>query len=88
MKTGRVEFHVWNNLKKHNWLSLIFAFMLFVSGFIVTIPSAVEADGGWVPYFNDFSIYEPGQKAIIAWNGEEEILILSVDVYGAGSNKA
>ena len=25
-------------------------------------------------------IYEPGQKAIIAWNGQEEILILSTDV--------
>ena len=28
----------------------------------------------WVP------IYEPGQKAIVAWNGQEEILIISTDV--------
>jgi len=26
------------------------------------------------------SVYEPGQKAVIAWNGAEEILILSTDV--------
>jgi len=34
------------------------------------------------------SVYEPGQKAIIAWNGEEEILILSTDVSASGSTLA
>jgi hypothetical protein len=29
----------------------------------------------------DVSVYGPGQKAIVAWNGEEEVLILSTDVY-------
>jgi hypothetical protein len=33
-----------------------------------------------IPVFPEVSVYEPGQKAIVAWNGEEEILILSTDV--------
>lgn len=40
----------------------------------------VSADRGMIPIIPDVSIYEPGQKAIIAWNGQEEILILSTDV--------
>jgi hypothetical protein len=46
----------------------------------------VLADGGYAyepDPFNDFSPYEPGQKAIIAWDGEVEIMILSVDVLGS-----
>ena len=38
--------------------------------------------------YNEFSVYEPGQKAIIAWDGHEEIMILSVDVYSEESTKA
>jgi hypothetical protein len=38
------------------------------------------ADRGLVPVGPSVSIYEPGQKAIVAWNGQEEILILSTDV--------
>jgi hypothetical protein len=46
----------------------------------------VAADGGMIPLSpptptTDVTVYGPGQKAIIAWNGEEEILILSTDVY-------
>lgn len=40
------------------------------------------ADRGIIPIKPNVSIYEPGQKAIIAWNGIEEILILSTDVIG------
>lgn len=29
------------------------------------------------------SVYEPGQKAIIAWDGEREVLILSTDVWAS-----
>jgi hypothetical protein len=39
---------------------------------------------GMVPVEPSVSVYEPGQKAIIAWNGQEEILILSTDVSAAG----
>jgi len=33
-----------------------------------------------IPLNLEVSVYEPGQKAIIAWDGREEILILSTDV--------
>jgi len=42
--------------------------------------SMVSADRGMIPIIPDVSIHEPAQKAIIAWNGQEEILILSTDV--------
>ncbi|MCK4718255.1 MAG: DUF2330 domain-containing protein [Thermoplasmata archaeon] len=45
------------------------------------VPPA-SADGGMIPV-TQFTVYEPGQKAIIGWNGTTEIMILSVDVYGS-----
>jgi len=33
-----------------------------------------------IPVSPEVSVYEPGQKAILAWNGYEEIMILSTDV--------
>jgi hypothetical protein len=33
------------------------------------------------------SVYEPGQKAILAWNGEKEVMILSTNVKGTGNSK-
>ena len=42
--------------------------------------SSVYADKGMIPVSPEVSVYEPGQKAIVAWNGREEILILSTDV--------
>ncbi|MEM2136768.1 MAG: DUF2330 domain-containing protein [Candidatus Methanomethylicia archaeon] len=45
----------------------------------ITIPYTY-ADRGMIPIRPEISVYEPGQKAIIAWNGIEEILILSTDV--------
>ncbi|MEM3165795.1 MAG: DUF2330 domain-containing protein [Candidatus Methanomethylicia archaeon] len=40
------------------------------------------ADRGIIFIKPNVSVYESGQKAIIAWNGFEEILILSTDVIG------
>lgn len=42
--------------------------------------SSISADRGMIPVSPEVSVYEPGQKAILAWNGWEEILILSTDV--------
>ena len=53
----------------------IFFFVLV----LFSIPS-VYADRGMIPVSPEVSVYEPGQKAIVAWNGQEEILILSTDV--------
>ncbi|MDI6821605.1 MAG: hypothetical protein QMD66_01815 [Actinomycetota bacterium] len=46
---------------------------------LLLFPSTVYADKGMIP-LSDVSPYEPGQKAILACNGEEEVLILSTDV--------
>jgi hypothetical protein len=55
------------------------AAVLFVLLVYVSLP-LVHADRGGLPIIPGVSIYESGQKAIVAWNGHEEILILSTDV--------
>ncbi len=57
-------------------LTWIFAFLFLVSMSI----SSVFADRGMIPVNPEVSVYEPGQNAILAWNGHEEIMILSTDV--------
>ncbi len=59
-------------------------FATLVIGFLLVFTS-VYADRGMISVRPDVSVYEPGQKAIIAWNGEEEVLLLSTDV--ASSNE-
>lgn len=44
------------------------------------VPSSVSADRGGISLVSKVEVLEPGQKAIIAWNGREEVLILSTDV--------
>jgi len=58
----------------------IVAPILFLASLAIMSQGAL-ADGGMIPV-TPFEIYEPGQKAIIAWNGETEMMMLSVDVYG------
>jgi hypothetical protein len=55
------------------------AAVVFLCLLLVSCP-LVYADRGMISVSPDVSIYEPGQKAIVAWNGQEEILILSTDV--------
>ena len=50
---------------------------------LALVPQLVYGDRGMIPVVPGVSVYEPGQKAIIAWNGREEILILSTDVYSS-----
>jgi hypothetical protein len=48
------------------------------------LPGAAQGDRGMIPLDKmhpDVTIYGPGQKAIIACNGTEELLILSTDLY-------
>jgi hypothetical protein len=60
-------------------LKITLTSVLFVLLVSILLPS-VYADRGGLPIIPGVSIYEPGQKAIIAWNGNEEILMLSTDV--------
>ena len=89
MKQKRINGHYKNTRQKlqlKGYIAKMFVFLiLFLSTIIMALP--VDADGGMIPY-NDFNVYEPGQKAIIGWNGEEEVMILSVDVYSEQSTKA
>ena len=55
---------------------------------LLPIVSTAFADRGMIPVDPGVSIYEPGQKAIVAWDGHEEILILSTDVSGADTTLA
>lgn len=68
-------------------LSLSLSFVLL---FMVLLPpvSTALADRGMIPVEPGVSIYEPGQKAIVAWNGQEETLILSTDVNAADNTLA
>jgi hypothetical protein len=47
----------------------------------------VSADRGAMSFFPGIDIYEPAQKAIIAWNGSEELLLLSTDLKAAKPTK-
>jgi hypothetical protein len=42
--------------------------------------SATLADRGSIPFQPHAQIFEPVQRAMIAWNGQEEILLLSTDL--------
>ena len=62
--------------------------LLLICLSLVAMPLAqvALADRGMVP-IGDVSVYGPGQKAIIAWNGNEEIMILSTDVSASGDSQ-
>ncbi|MFO7992092.1 MAG: DUF2330 domain-containing protein [Thermoplasmata archaeon] len=54
---------------------------------VLTISGGGKADGGMIPY-QDIDVSEPGQNAIIAWNGQKEKMILSVDAYSQSDTPA
>lgn len=64
------------------WFVFLSLFCTFVIDF------GVEADRGMVSIEKvDIPLYEPGQRAIICWNGTEEILVLSTNVYAQEPTK-
>ena len=44
------------------------------------MPAFLAADRGAIPFDPDVRIFEPNQRAIIAWNGQKQILLLSTDM--------
>ncbi len=64
-----------SNKMTHLLLPLILS-MLFL---IPMVP--VDGDGCYIPARPDIAISEPGQKAVIAWNGTHERMYLSVDIF-------
>ena len=45
------------------------------------------ADRGSIPFHPDVKIFKPKQRAMIAWNGNEEILLLSTDLRASAKTK-
>jgi hypothetical protein len=54
---------------------------------LLAAAGTVQADRGAIPFRPDVTIFEPTQRALIAWNGEEEILILSTDLRASRATK-
>ncbi|KXA89700.1 hypothetical protein AKJ61_02355 [candidate division MSBL1 archaeon SCGC-AAA259B11] len=72
-KPGETSQMKWKRLKRYFFLGII------VSISLLAVPIA-SADRGMIPVDPNVSVHEPGQKAIVAWNGVEEGLILSTNV--------
>jgi hypothetical protein len=53
---------------------------LFLVLFLALGTPSLFADRGLIPFKPDVQIFEPNQRAMLAWNGEEEILLLSTDL--------
>jgi len=58
----------------------LFLFLFFLS-------TSAYADRGSIPFRPDIKIFEPKQRAMIAWNGQEEILLLSTDMKASDSTE-
>ena len=58
--------------------------VMFVALSILTMPGIGQADRGSIPWGMEDNlpteIFEPAQNAVIAWNGHEEILVLTTDL--------
>jgi hypothetical protein len=54
---------------------------------LLLLSVSVYADRGSIPFEPNIKIFEPTQRAMIAWNGEEEILLLSTDMSASDSTE-
>ncbi|MFH2054768.1 MAG: DUF2330 domain-containing protein [bacterium] len=54
---------------------------------VLIATSSVLADRGSVPFDTTVEIYEPHQRALIAWNGTEQIMIMSTDLRASKNTK-
>jgi len=54
---------------------------------VCLFPLPACADRGSIPFDPQVTIFEPTQRAMIAWNGKEEILLLSTDLRASKPTK-
>jgi hypothetical protein len=54
---------------------------------ILASAGLAHADRGAIPFQPGVTIFEPTQRALIAWNGQEEILVLSTDLRASQATK-
>lgn len=58
--------------------------ILFLS---LAVSYTSSADRGSIPFHPEVKIFEPKQRAMLAWNGEEEVLLLSTDLSASEPTK-
>lgn len=54
---------------------------------LILLSAPLLADRGSITFRPDVKIFEPNQRALIAWDGREEILILSTDLRASSPTK-
>jgi hypothetical protein len=54
---------------------------------LASVALTARADRGSIPFKPDVQIFEPTQRAMIAWNGTEEILLLTTDLRASEPTK-
>jgi len=57
----------------------LFYFIIFVFSIIIVIPFLAEANGGVWIWPRNINVEQTDQNAIIAWDGQEEMLVLSTN---------
>ena len=60
---------------------------LLITGAVLITCNVAYGDRGSIPFEPNVKIFEPTQRAMIAWDGEEEILLLSTDLYASKPTK-
>ena len=58
-----------------------------VLGALLCPASVARGDRGSIPFNPQVKVFEPNQRAMIAWNGTEEILLLSTDLKASAPTK-
>ncbi|MBN1607417.1 MAG: hypothetical protein JW940_12335, partial [Polyangiaceae bacterium] len=62
----------------------------FVVLALVAVPAlcrTAEADRGSIPFKPHVQVFEPTQRAMLAWSGQEEILLLTTDLNASEPTK-
>lgn len=57
-----------------------------ISFLVLIFPILAFADGGMIPWPPEVDLDQSAQNAIVGWNGEEEIIILSIDLESSVSS--
>ncbi|MCD6162881.1 MAG: hypothetical protein J7K40_10770 [candidate division Zixibacteria bacterium] len=77
----------WGILKKDKEM-LIFPLVSGICCLLIAFGTQTTyADRGSIPFDSRIEIFEPNQRAMIAWNGSEEILLLSTDLRASATTK-
>jgi hypothetical protein len=62
-------------------------FVLATALALTFLSATAHADRGSIPFMPGVKVFEPTQRAMICWNGEEEILLLTTDLHASSPTK-